>query len=76
MKPGEKTAVHIEEAKGICYVWIDKNGLVSAIIADDQYPAKVAFQIINDVFKEFYAAFDFEKVAVLKSSPPHNSRGL
>lgn len=67
MKPGEKTAVHLEEIKGISYVWIDKNGVASLIIADDQYPAKVAFQIINDLFKEFYGAFDFTKVQDLKS---------
>jgi synaptobrevin family protein YKT6 len=46
--------VHLEDAQSICYVCVDKNNLASVVIADDQYPEKVAFMVIMQMFQEFY----------------------
>lgn len=33
---------------------MDKNNLAAVVIADDQYPEKVAFMVIIQMFQEFY----------------------
>jgi len=45
-KPGDRAAVNLPDAHAISYVCIDKNNLAALVIADDQYPEKVAFMVI------------------------------
>jgi len=45
-----KAAIKIEEVKGICYIAVDENGVSAQLIADDEYPEKTAFIIIQEMF--------------------------
>ena len=45
-----RAAIKIEEVKGICYIAVDDNGTSAQIIADDEYPEKTAFIIIQEMF--------------------------
>jgi synaptobrevin family protein YKT6 len=42
---------------------VNKYKIAAAILTDDQYPERVAFEIINRMHKEFASAFDSEKMA-------------
>ena len=48
----------MEEAKSICYLSIDGNGIGSLVVTAEDYPGKVAFLIINEMFREFYKEFN------------------
>ena len=66
----------MDEAKAISYVCVDSNGLASLVITDDDYPGKVAFIIINEMFKEFYSQFpDFKLETIASILKIQNIRG-
>jgi synaptobrevin family protein YKT6 len=43
---------------------VNKYKIAAAILTDDQYPERVAFQIINQMHQEFAKSFDTEKFAI------------
>jgi synaptobrevin family protein YKT6 len=51
---GERTSVNLAEAKANCYVVVDKNNVAAVVVADEEYPEKIAFVIIGELFREFY----------------------
>ncbi|KAM3135071.1 hypothetical protein pb186bvf_012895 [Paramecium bursaria] len=53
-KPGERAAVEMKDAQAIAYIAVDRNNLAALVIADDQYPEKVAFMVIQNMYQEFY----------------------
>lgn len=65
----------MDEAKAISYVCVDSNGLASLVITDDDYPGKVAFIIINEMFKEFYGQFPDFKLETIASNYKKTKNG-
>ena len=74
VKLGERTAVHMEEAKAVCYICVDPNGIASLVVADDEYPGKVAFVIINEMFREFYKEYDQMFLETVTSNTKKNEK--
>ncbi|CAD8116881.1 unnamed protein product [Paramecium sonneborni] len=57
-KPGTKSAVTNQDAHVVSYICIDKNNLAALVIADDQYPEKVAFMVIQNMYQEYYRQYN------------------
>jgi len=58
VKKGERTAVTLDDAKANCCIWVDGNNTACVIVADDEYPQKVCFTIIGEMFREFYKNYN------------------
>lgn len=52
-QPGDRSAVHLEGDKGIAYVAIHPSTLGIVVIADPEYPQRVAFGLIAELMDEF-----------------------
>mmetsp|Transcript_6378 Transcript_6378/g.11106 ORF Transcript_6378/g.11106 Transcript_6378/m.11106 type:complete len:200 (-) Transcript_6378:24-623(-) len=55
-RPGDRTAVHLEQDAGICYVAVHPNNLAVTVIADQEYPQRVAFTVIAEIMREIMAS--------------------
>ncbi len=64
--------MNLPDAQAKCYIYINKFKIAAAILTDDQYPENAAFMIINQIHKEFAAAFEVEKYATVESTPVFN----
>ena len=51
--PGDRTAVHLENDMGICYVAIHPNSLGMTVITDNEYPQRVVFSMISELMQTF-----------------------
>ena len=51
--PGDRTAVHLENDMGICYVAIHPNSLGMTVITDNEYPQRVVFSMISELMQAF-----------------------
>lgn len=58
MTPGAKTATSISEVEGIVYCWTTIEGLSVTIMADKDYPEKVAFFLANAVVNDLRMKID------------------
>jgi synaptobrevin family protein YKT6 len=55
-RPGDRTAVHLEQEAGICYVAVHPNSLAVTVVADPEYPQRVAFTVIAEIMRELIAS--------------------
>ena len=42
-------AINLPEAQARCYVFVQKDGIAFAALADDQYPERVAFMVLKKI---------------------------
>lgn len=54
--PGDRTAVHLENDMGICYVAIHPNTLGVTVITDPEYPQRVVFSLISEIIQRFLSS--------------------
>jgi synaptobrevin family protein YKT6 len=47
----------LPDVQAKCYVFINKYNIAAVVLADDQYPERIAFMIINQMLKEFTSNF-------------------
>lgn len=52
-RPGDRTAVHLENDTGICYVAVHPSTLAATVITDPEYPQRVVFSLIADLMNQF-----------------------
>lgn len=52
-RPGDKTAVHLENNAGICYVAVHPNTLAFTVVSSPDYPQRVVFTLIADLMNQF-----------------------
>lgn len=52
-KLGESLAIHLPEQQARCYIVVRKDGLAFAVLADDQYPERIAFMVIRKMINDF-----------------------
>jgi synaptobrevin family protein YKT6 len=52
-RPGDKTAVHLENNAGICYVAVHPNTLAFTVVSSPEYPQRVVFTMIADLMNQF-----------------------
>ena len=55
---GSRLAIHLPEAQARCYIYVRKDGIAFACLADDQYPERVAFMILKKMEQEFYMKYE------------------
>ncbi len=41
----------------MCYIFVQKEGIAFAALADDQYPERVAFMILKKMEQEFFMKY-------------------
>lgn len=46
-KVGERVAIHLPDAQARCYVYVAQNKIAYAVLADDQYPERIAHLILR-----------------------------
>ena len=56
--PNSKVATNITDIDGTCYCSSTSDGLAVSVIADKEYPEKVAFFLINTVLNDFRMKVD------------------
>lgn len=54
--PGDRTAVHLENDQGICYIAIHPNKFAVTVVCDPEYPQRVAFSLIAEIMNQFFAS--------------------
>lgn len=54
--PGDRTAVHLENNQGVCYVAIHPNTFAVTIVSDPEYPQRVVFSLIADIMNQFFSS--------------------
>lgn len=54
---GEPVSVYLPEAEAKCYIYISKDQYAFCLLADDQYPERVAFMAIRKIMAEYNAEF-------------------
>jgi len=42
------------EENAHCYVYIDEKDTACVVVADNEYPEKVAFMILQELYRAFY----------------------
>lgn len=52
-RPGDRTAVHLENNAGICYVAIHPSSFGVTVVADMEYPQRVVFTMIAELMQQF-----------------------
>jgi synaptobrevin family protein YKT6 len=52
---GQRQSVSVEENIGKCHCYVNANGLAAAVLADAEYPMRVAFGLINEAMRQFEA---------------------
>lgn len=51
--PGDRSAVHLENNQGICYIAIHPNTFAVTVVCDPEYPQRVAFALILEIINAF-----------------------
>ena len=52
---GQRQSVSVEQNVGKCHCYVNPNGLAGAVLADAEYPMRVAFSLINEAMRQFEA---------------------
>ena len=65
---GSRLAINLPEAQARCYIYVKKDGIAFACLADDQYPERVAFMILKKMEQEFYTKYEAKLFAELASN--------
>lgn len=52
---GQRQSVTVEQNVGKCHVFVNANGLAGAVLADAEYPMRVAFSLLNEAMRQFEA---------------------
>lgn len=50
---GRRQSVEFEQNLGNCHVWVHPQGVGIAVLADAEYPMRVAFQMISEIVRRF-----------------------
>ena len=66
-KVGDRAAIHLPDAQARCYVYITGNKIGFAVLADDQYPDRVAYMILRKLSLEFSKDFEGKNFAIMES---------
>jgi synaptobrevin family protein YKT6 len=57
----ESAAIELQDVEARCYIIIRPSGLAAVILADKDYPERVCFSVLQQMHKDFEAAFDVPK---------------
>ena len=52
---GQRQSVSVEQNIGKCHCFVNSNGLAGAVLADADYPMRVAFTLLNEAIRQFEA---------------------
>jgi synaptobrevin family protein YKT6 len=52
---GQRQSVAVEQNVGKCHCYVNNNGLAGAVLADGEYPMRVAFALLNEAMRQFEA---------------------
>ena len=52
---GQRQSVAVEQNVGKCHCYVNPNGLAGAVLADADYPLRVAFTLLNEAMRQFEA---------------------
>jgi len=52
-RPGDRTAVHLENDAGICYIAVHPSALAVTVVTDTEYPQRVVFSLIAELMQNF-----------------------
>ena len=52
---GQRQSVSVEQNIGKCHCFVNNNGLAGAVLADADYPMRVAFTLLNEAMRQFEA---------------------
>lgn len=52
---GQRQSVAVEQNVGKCHCYVNTNGLAGAVLADADYPLRVAFTLLNEAMRQFEA---------------------
>jgi synaptobrevin family protein YKT6 len=52
---GQRQSVAVEQNVGKCHCYVNANGLAGAVLADAEYPLRVAFTLLNEAMRQFEA---------------------
>lgn len=52
---GQRQSVAVEQNVGKCHCYVNANGLAGAVLADSEYPMRVAFSLLNEAMRQFEA---------------------
>lgn len=78
LTPGDQVCIKLEETdQALAYAVLQQNGLGGVIIADKEYPGKVAIKIINEMLQGFQQTYNVDTFAGLQKDadvdyPPLN----
>lgn len=50
---GQRQSVSVEQNVGKCHCYVDSNGLAGAVLADADYPMRVAFTLLSEAMRQF-----------------------
>lgn len=50
---GQRQSVAVEQNVGKCHAYVNPNGLAGVVLADSEYPMRVAFQLLNEAIRRF-----------------------
>lgn len=67
LSPGDQVCIKLEETdQALAYAVLTASGIGGVIIADKEYPGKVAIKIINEMLQGFLGMYSAEKFAGLQ----------
>mmetsp|Transcript_211 Transcript_211/g.295 ORF Transcript_211/g.295 Transcript_211/m.295 type:complete len:202 (-) Transcript_211:456-1061(-) len=52
-KPGFRQTVGLKDIEFVCHVHVRVNGICGLVVADEEYPVRVAFSMITDVLNKY-----------------------
>lgn len=59
---GERVALTMDEANAVCCVVVDNRNVGCVIVVDEEYPTKVCFTMIAEMFREFYKTYNLMEI--------------
>ncbi|KAH0474262.1 MAG: hypothetical protein KVP17_003243 [Porospora cf. gigantea B] len=54
---GSRQAVSMEEKLGRCYAYVHPSGLAAAVLTDNEYPMRVAFNLLSAALRDFFESY-------------------
>mmetsp|Transcript_4277 Transcript_4277/g.8475 ORF Transcript_4277/g.8475 Transcript_4277/m.8475 type:complete len:202 (-) Transcript_4277:273-878(-) len=55
-KPGFRQTVGLKDIEFVCHVHVRSNNIVGLVVADEEYPVRVAFSMITDIVNKYIQA--------------------
>jgi len=65
---GRRTAVQFEENLGMCYTWVNPQGVAASVLVDAEYPQRVAFGLASEAARVFVEQFEGQWEGVTKDT--------